>query len=136
MLRCKCEIFQHRGEAVYALTNITRVRNIQEKKKDLEQENKSMQKSIEDSQAEAKDLNSKLAGTASKLAEVASQQKATHCALQWAQLGLTGLQRRQIKLECHSRRGKLKFFGVRKDVQESNSDTEEKLRNFMITLCL
>ena len=31
--RCKCETFQHRGEAVYALTNITRVRNIQVKSK-------------------------------------------------------------------------------------------------------
>ena len=72
---------------------------------DLEQENKSMQKSIEDLQAEAKDLNSKLAATTSKLAEVTSQQEATHCALQRTQQSLAELQRRHIKLECHSRRG-------------------------------
>ena len=44
---------------------------------------------------------------------------------------LKELQRRHIKLECHSRRGNLKFFGVSERERESNSDTEKILREFM-----
>ena len=43
---------------------------------------------------------------------------------------LQELQRRHIKLECHSRRGNLKFFGVKEGERESNSDTEMILRDF------
>ena len=46
---------------------------------------------------------------------------------------LKELQRRHIKLECHSRRGNLKFFGVKEGERESNSDSETILRDFMLT---
>ena len=46
---------------------------------------------------------------------------------------LKELQRRHIKLECLSRRGNLKFFGVKEEEHESNSDTETILRDFMRT---
>ncbi|KAL9965225.1 hypothetical protein ACROYT_G028996 [Oculina patagonica] len=43
------------------------------------------------------------------------------------------LRRRHVKLECHSRRGNLKFYGVKEQVNESNNDTETVLREFMRT---
>jgi len=46
---------------------------------------------------------------------------------------LKELQRRHIKLECHSRRGNLKFFGVSEQERESNSDNEKVLRELMCT---
>lgn len=39
--------------------------------------------------------------------------------------------RRHVKLECHSRRGNMKFFGIKEHENESNSDTEQALRELM-----
>ena len=41
------------------------------------------------------------------------------------------LYRRHIKLESHSRRDNIKFFGVNEKSHESNYDTEEELRIFL-----
>ena len=46
---------------------------------------------------------------------------------------LAELQRRHIKLECHSRRDNLKFYGIKEREHESNEDTEDLLRNFLRT---
>ena len=53
--------------------------------------------------------------------------------LQRVQCELAELQRRHIKLECHSRRGNLKFYGIKEREHESNEDTEDLLRNFLRT---
>ena len=46
---------------------------------------------------------------------------------------LKELHRRHVKLECHSRRGNMKFFGIKERVNETNNDTELALRDFMRT---
>ena len=62
-----------------------------------------------------------------------SQQQKTNADQGLINSELKELQRRHIKLECHSRRGNLKFFGVKEGERESNSDTETILRDFMRT---
>ena len=43
------------------------------------------------------------------------------------------LHRRHVRLECHSRRGNMKFFGIKERENEANNDTELALREFMRT---
>ena len=43
------------------------------------------------------------------------------------------LQRRHVKLECHSRGGNMKFFGIKEHENETNKDTELAIREFMPT---
>ena len=94
--------------------------------KSLEDEQKSMQESLGSSQTEIKEMQ----GLQDNIAE---QQKTTEASLQRVQCGLAELQRRHIKLECHSRRGNLKFYGIKEREHESNEDTEDLLRNFLRT---
>ena len=88
----------------------------------LEDEQKSMQESLESSQTEIKEMQ----GLQDCIVE---QQKTTEASLQRIQRDFAELQRRHIKLECHSRRGNLKFYGE----HESNEDTEDLLRIFLRT---
>lgn len=92
----------------------------------LEEENKSMQKSLEYSHAEIKDLKS-------QLKDVNSQREATNTSQKQIEKDLNKLRRRHVKLECHSRRSNLKFFGIIEQANETNSDTELVLREFMRT---
>ena len=69
--------------------------------KSLEDEQKSMQESLGSSQTEIKEMQ----GLQDNIAE---QQKTTEASLQRVQCELAELQRRHIKLECHSRRGSRK----------------------------
>lgn len=92
----------------------------------LEEENKSMQKSLEYSHAEIKDLKS-------QLKDVNSQREATNTTQKQIEKDLNELRRRHVKLECHSRRSNLKFFGIIEQANETNSDTELVLREFMRT---
>ena len=62
-----------------------------------------------------------------------SQQKKTNADQGRINSELKELQRRHNKLECHSCRGNLKFFGVKEGERESNSDTETILCNFIRT---
>ena len=41
------------------------------------------------------------------------------------------LERRIIKQECYNRRSNIKFFGIKDSEDESPSDTERKLRQFL-----
>ena len=63
--------------------------------------------------------------------KVSKQQESIEASIQHVECELAELQRRHIKLECHSRRGNLKFFGIKERAHESNEDTEELLRNFL-----
>ena len=74
--------------------------------KSLEDEQKSMQESLGSSQTEIKEMQ----GLQDNIAE---QQKSTDASLQRVQCELAELQRRHVKLECHSRRGNLKFYGIK-----------------------
>ena len=94
--------------------------------KSLEGEQKSMQESLGSSQTEIKEIQ----GLQDNIAE---QQKTTEASLQSVQRELAELQRRHIKLECHSRRGNLKFYGIKEREHESNEDTEDLLRKFLRT---
>ena len=94
--------------------------------KSLEDEQKSMQESLGSSQTEIKEMQ----GLKDNIAE---QQKTTEASLQRVQCELAEFQRRHIKLECHSRRGNLKFYGIKEREHESNEDTEDLLRNFLRT---
>ena len=94
--------------------------------KSLEDEQKSMQESLGSSQTEIKEMQ----GLQDNIAE---QQKTTEASLQRVQCELAQLQRRHIKSECHSRRGNLKFYGIKEREHESNEDTEDFLRNFLRT---
>ena len=92
----------------------------------LEDEQKSMQESLESSQTEIKEMQ----GLQDNIAE---QQKTTEASLQPVQCELAELQRRHIKLGCHSCRGNFKFYGIKEREHESNEDTEDLLRKFLRT---
>ena len=92
----------------------------------LEEENKSLQRSLQYAHAEIEDLKAKADVTESQQQKISDNQGRINS-------DLKELQRRHIKLECHSRRGNLKFFRVKEGEHESNSDTETILRDFMRT---
>ena len=92
----------------------------------LEEENKSLQTSLQYAHAEIEDLKTKADVTE-------SQQQKTSADQERINEELKELQRRHIKLECNSRRSNLKFFGVKEEERESNSDTETVLQEFMRT---
>ena len=94
--------------------------------KSLEDEQKSMQESLGSSQTDINEMQ----GLQDNIAE---QQKTTEASLQRVQCELAELQRRHIKLECHSRRGNLKFYGIKEREHESNEDREDLLRKFLRT---
>ena len=82
-----------------------------------------MQESLRSSQTEIKEMQ----GLQDNNAE---QQKTTETSLQRVQHELAELQRRHFKLECHSRSGNLKFFGIKEREHEWNEDL---LRKFLRT---
>ena len=82
-----------------------------------------MQESLGSSQTEIKEIQ----GLQDNIAE---QQKTTEASLQRVLRELAEL---HIKLECHSRRGNLKFYGIKEREHESNEDTEDLLRKFLRT---
>ena len=83
-----------------------------------------MQESLRSSQTEIKEMQ----GLQDNNAE---QQKTTETSLQRVQHELAELQRRHFKLECHSRSGNLKFFGIKEREHEWNEDL---LRKFLRTV--
>ena len=58
-------------------------------------------------------------------------QETTAAELKKVENPLNEVHRRHVKLECHSRRSNMKFYGIEERGKESNSDTEEVLRKFM-----
>ena len=62
-----------------------------------------------------------------------ASEKTTEASLQRVQRELAKLQRRHIKLECHSPRGNLKFCGIKEREHESNEDTKDLLWKFLRT---
>ena len=94
------------------------------KVKALEDENKNLKQSIEYAQTDIEKLQT-------KLVETCSLQEAATCELKRVNAQTNEVYRRHIKLECHSRRNNLKFFGIQEEGKESNSDTEETLREFL-----
>lgn len=72
----------------------------------LKDEQKSIQESLLSSQTEVKEVKD-LQDNAAK------QQEAFEASLQRIKCELSELQRQNIKLECHSCRGNLKFFGIK-----------------------
>ena len=89
----------------------------------LEEENKSLQTSLENSQAEIEDLKT-------MLNDVNSKQEAANTSSERVERELKELHRRHVKLECHSRRSNMQFFGIVEREGETNSDTELALREF------
>jgi len=87
----------------------------------LEEENKALQTSLENSQAEIEDLRD-------IFGNVNLKQEAANTACERYERELKKLHRRLIKLECHSRRGNMKFFGIKEHDNETNSDTELAMR--------
>ena len=92
----------------------------------LEEENKALQTSLENSQAEIEDLRALVDG-------VNLKQEAANTSSERIEHEIKELHRRHVKLECHSRRGNLKFFGIKERENETNNDTELALREFMRT---
>lgn len=92
----------------------------------LEEENKTLQTSLENSQAEIEDLKA-------IVHDVNLKQGAANTSSERIKSDLKELHRRHVKLECHSRRGNMKFFGITERENETNNDTELALREFMRT---
>ena len=92
----------------------------------LEEENKTLQTSLENSQAEIEDLKV-------IVHDVNLKQGAANTSSERIKSDLKELHRRHVKLECHSRRGNMKFFGITERENETNNDTELALREFMRT---
>lgn len=92
----------------------------------LEEENKALQTSLESSQEEIENLKA-------IVDDVNCKQGAADTSSERIESELKELHRRHVKLECHSRRGNMKFFGIKERVNETNNDTELALRDFMRT---
>ena len=90
----------------------------------LEEENKSLQASLQNAQEEIDDLKM-------LTSSVESQQRNINTTRERVEKDINELRRRHVKLECHSCRGNLKFFGVKERLNESNNDTETVLREFL-----
>ena len=92
----------------------------------LEEENKALQTSLENSQAEIEDLKA--------IVNVVNfKQEAANTFSERIERELKELHRRYVKLECHSRRGNMKFSGIKEHENETNNDTKRALREFMRT---
>lgn len=89
----------------------------------LEEENKSLQTSLVNSQAEIANLKT-------MLNDVHSKQEASNTSSERVEFELKELHRQHVKPQCHSRRGNMKFFGIKERKNESNDDTELALREF------
>jgi len=76
--------------------------NYKSKINQLEEENKSLETSLQYAQAEIEDLKTKANGAESQQQNINAEQERIN-------KDLRELQRRHIKLECHSRRGNLKW---------------------------
>lgn len=79
-----------------------------------------LEESLEFTQKEVKELKESVKSTSAELSE--ANEKLT---------SLSKLERRQIKLECYTRRSNIKFFGINDNDKESPIDTEETLRHFL-----
>ena len=83
----------------------------------LEEENKALQTSLENSQAETEDLRA-------IVADVNLKQEAANTSCKQIEHELKELHRQHVKLKCHSRRGNMKFFGIKELENKTNNDTE------------
>ena len=92
----------------------------------LEEENKALQTSLENSQAEIEDLKA-------IVNDVNFKQEAANTSSERIERELKELHRRHLKLESHSRRGNMKFFGIKERENETNNDTKLAPREFMRT---
>ena len=92
----------------------------------LEEENKALQTSLENSQAEIEDLKA-------IVKDVNFKQEAANTSSERIERELKELHRRHVKLECRSRRGNMKFFGIKERENETNNDTKLAPREFMRT---
>ena len=92
----------------------------------LEEENIALQTSLEDLQAEIEDLRT-------IVSNVNLKQEVANTACERFEREFKESHRRHVKLECHSRRGNMKFFGIKEHDNETNSDTELVLRKFIHT---
>ena len=92
----------------------------------LEEENKALQTSLEYLQAEIEDLKA-------IVDDVKFKQETANTSSERMERELKELHRRHVKLECHIRRGNMKFYGIKEHENETNNDTELALREFMRT---
>ena len=92
----------------------------------LEEENRALQTSLENSQAEIEDLKA-------IVNDVNFKQEAANTSSERIERELKELHRRHLKLESHSRRGNMKFFGIKERENETNNDTKLAPREFMRT---
>ena len=79
----------------------------------LEEENKALQTSLENSQAEIEDLKA-------IVHDVNLKQEAANTSSERIESNLKELHCRHVKLNCHSRRGNMKFFGIKERENETN----------------
>ena len=111
-----------------AMQRTQQLENFKSRINQLEEENKSSLQTIRQyAQAEIEDLKTK-ANDAVSTTCTKDQRRSRAI-----NKDLRELQRRHIKLECHSRRGNLKFFEVKEGERESNNDTKTALREFLRT---
>jgi len=106
------------------LSVLPELENYKSRINQLEVENESLQTSLQYAQAEIEDVKTKANDTEPQQQKINADQERINKELK-------ELQRWHIRLECQSRRGNLKFFGVKEGESESNSDTETALQEFM-----
>ena len=80
----------------------------------LDTENKTLQMSLENSQAEIEDLKA-------TDHDVSLKQGAANTSSECIESDLKELHRRHVKLECHSHRGNMKFFGITERENETTT---------------
>ena len=114
----KLDAIQEKLDQVLLL--IPEVENMRVKMKQLDEDKESLWQSLEFTQAEVKELKSQIKSTT-------NEQGVTNKKLD----KLDQLERRIIKQECYNRRSNIKFFGIKDFENESPSDTERKLRQFL-----
>ena len=91
--------------------------------KDLEEHNKSLRESLENTHTEKKDMNTKIDSLTTNAETSLIEQE--HLRRKHDELNHL-----HIKLESHSRRDNIKFFGIEEKSHESYNDTEKELKNF------
>lgn len=103
----KLEAIRYRRETQHALNLAVspELENYETRIILLEEDNKALQTSLENWQAEIEDLKAIVnkVNLKQEAANTFSERKAPE---------LKELQRRHVELECHSRRGNMKFFGI------------------------
>ena len=107
-----------------ALRSIQEIESLKQKQSDLEIKNKELEESLDFANSEITTLEKKVADQDKAISELKGGVKALTKQAEEQQ-------QRAIKLESHSRRNNLNFFNIPEQEDETSTESQSILRNFM-----